>query len=143
MNARNLTLGMIVVLVAATAFIATFGFRDPGIERTGPAFLPRLYTGALILLGLTLALSRRPSTDAGGAPARSLVGMAIGAVYVVALPWLGFVLSTLVLAPSMLAYVGVRSPWVLILLPLGLVGFIQLFFTVLLGIEVLPGQLWQ
>jgi putative tricarboxylic transport membrane protein len=98
---RALSAGM--ALFGAALFAASYRFARPlDISReVGPAFAPRLF--ALVLIALAVAALLRPGAVHGHARGRpdavTWLAAALFAAYVLALPRLGYVVST----PAMLA----------------------------------------
>lgn len=118
--------GFTVALAGAGLFALTFGIRETEAGLIGASFFPRVSSGVLIALGLALALAARrdPASaaisaeasdaerDDVGEPAsslsRGLVLPAIGFIYVLAMPWIGYLLSTLVAGWAALVLFGAR-----------------------------------
>jgi hypothetical protein len=102
---RDAITGLVVLATSLFFFWATLGLERHPLVPVGPEFYPQLVLGATGFLALLLVLSdvithRRPS--AAMAPtARAnyklvVIAFAIFAIYVIALPYLGFRLATFV-----------------------------------------------
>ncbi|MDE2719333.1 tripartite tricarboxylate transporter TctB family protein [Candidatus Palauibacter polyketidifaciens] len=120
----------------------------------GPAFFPRLL--AVLLMGcaawLAVRAARRPpepdtgrsrGSAAPGAGGRRGARLALGAawiaVFLLAWPRLGTVVSVPLLVAGLMWLTGERSRLVLIAVPLGFAAFIYLVFMVVLGVPLPSG----
>ena len=118
----------------------------------GPAFFPRLL--AVLLMGcaawLAVRAARQPpesgrsrGSAAPGAGGRRGVRLALGAawiaVFLLAWPRLGTVLSVPLLVAGLMWLTGERSRLALIAVPLGFAAFIYLVFMVVLGVPLPSG----
>jgi putative tricarboxylic transport membrane protein len=101
---RDTITGLVVIAASLVLFWATLGLERHPMVPIGPAFYPRIVLGitvlmALALMGLDIAARRRTGAmrHAGVRANYALVigCFAIFAVYVVALPYLGFRIATL------------------------------------------------
>ncbi|MGH7185266.1 MAG: tripartite tricarboxylate transporter TctB family protein, partial [Pseudomonadota bacterium] len=97
--------GLVVLAASLALFAATFGLERHPLVPVGPEFYPRIVLGVsaafAVLLIVADALARRRAIAAPPPQARSnyalvLAAFGIFAGYVVALPYLGFRLATLV-----------------------------------------------
>ena len=107
---RDAITGLVVFATSLLLLLATLGLERHPLVPVGPEFYPRLVLGVTGFLALLLVLSdviahRRPS--AAMAPAARanyklvVIAFAIFAIYVIALPYLGFRLATFVFLMAM------------------------------------------
>lgn len=107
--------GLAVLAASLFLFWATLGLERHPMVPVGPGFYPQLVLSATGLMALALLIwdifVHRRRSSPGPAPALAaprnyrlvVVAFAIFAVYVVALPWIGFRLGTLVFMVAMQA----------------------------------------
>lgn len=110
-----------------------------------------LGTLVLLLLGkavLTSSIARQgdeissAGSRAGTRYLTRAAGMlAIGVVYIVVVPVVGYWLSLLAVIALVASYQGERRDWRLVVISVGGAGIFFLFFVVLLGIDM-PSGLW-
>ena len=127
---RDAVTGLVVLATSLFLFWATLGLQRHPLVPVGPEFYPRLVLGATAFLALLLVVSdviaHRRAREAP-VPAVSsvranytlvVVAFAIFAVYVIALPYLGFRVATLAFLIAMpLAFEpprGARRRWIVI-----------------------------
>jgi ABC-type Fe3+ transport system permease subunit len=128
-------------------------------DGVGPQGLPRIY--AYLLAGLSLVLvvrslrmrrreqeaqrstsdSQRPEPAAKAQLLRPAGVIAIGVAYVVAVPWLGYVVSLAGLIAATSYYLGGGPPRRLVVVALSGATLFWLLFVVLLGIQH-PAGFW-
>jgi putative tricarboxylic transport membrane protein len=123
---RDAITGLVIFATSLFLFWATLGLQRHPLVPVGPEFYPQLVLGATGFLALLLVLSdviarRRPSAAIPAARANYklvVVAFAIFAIYVIALPYLGFRLATfafllampLALEPAR----GARRRWIVV-----------------------------
>jgi hypothetical protein len=95
--------GLVVLATSLLLFWFTLGLKDSPLVPIGPGFYPRIVLGVTAVLGLWLLVGeslakRRAAVAQAVRPdhASVLIHFAVFALYVVALPQLGFRLSTLI-----------------------------------------------
>jgi putative tricarboxylic transport membrane protein len=103
---RDGVAGLAVLAASLVLFALTLDLKDNPMVPVGPGFYPRIVLAltALLSLGLVVAdlLARRKQGPAPAAPgpqaklnyALVAIGFGVCALYVVALPWLGFRIAT-------------------------------------------------
>ena len=151
---RDLGLGSLTLAVAAGYYAMASALPQSGLsDGVGPQGLPEIY--AILLAGLSLVLiarslwrvyKPRPALQAAQEPRVErrvlwrVAGMLlIGVVYVVLVPWLGYVLSLAGLITATTYYQGgLVSRRVVVVAVSGAV-FFWLLFVMLLGIPQPPG----
>ena len=107
MIGRDGLAGLAVAAASLALFWVTLGLERNPLVPIGPAFYPRIVLGITALLGLALLVSdlrRRPPRAPRAAPANlRLVAVSFGvfALYVVALPLLGFRVATFLFAAAL------------------------------------------
>jgi putative tricarboxylic transport membrane protein len=127
---RDAITGLVVFATSLFLFLATLGLERHPLVPVGPEFYPRLVLGATGLLALLLVVSdvvahrrARAATATAASTARAnytlvAIAFAIFAIYVVALPYLGFRLATfafLVAMPLALQPArGARRRWIVV-----------------------------
>jgi Mn2+/Fe2+ NRAMP family transporter len=125
---RDAITGLVVLATSLFLFWATFGLERHPLVPVGPEFYPRLVLGATAFLALLLVVSdvvahRRAQVAPAAPTARAnytlvVIAFAIFAIYVIALPYLGFRVATfafLVAMPLALQPArGVRRRWIVV-----------------------------
>ena len=101
---RDGVAGLAVLAASLVLFALTLDLKDNPMVPVGPGFYPRIVLAltALLSLGLVVAdlLARRQREPATPGPRVKLnyalvaIGFGVSAVYVAALPWLGFRIAT-------------------------------------------------
>jgi hypothetical protein len=125
--------GLAVLAASLFLFWLTLGLRDSPLVPIGPGFYPRIVLGLTAALALALVVSdlldrRRRKPDAAGAN-YAAVGLhfALFALYVLAMPGLGFRLAT----AAYLAAANAFLDW-----PKGTKGWIRVFALALIATAV-------
>lgn len=117
--------GLAVLAASLGLFWATLGLERHPMVPVGPGFYPRIVLGITALMALALVAAdllggrRASAPTAGPGPNYRLVAVVFGifGIYVLALPWLGFRLATLLFLLAMPAALEPpRSPrrWITI-----------------------------
>jgi putative tricarboxylic transport membrane protein len=151
-------LGVALMLLAAVAFwfaldigrTGTGGGHDPG-----PRFFPMLLSTLLFVSGAFQAVwalfqraeSRPADAEAGldkslakSRPHRWLILLAGLIVYVVALTWVGFALSTVAMSAGVMVWLGNRW-WVALTVAVVMVLAVRLLFVVMFRVQLPTGEL--
>ena len=146
--------GLVVVAASLFLFWATLGLKPHPMVPIGPGFYPRIVLGLTAFLGAALfafdVWRRRKGRAARPPETRfnyALVAIAFGvfALYVVALPYLGFRLATfafLLAMPVVLERPRARRRWIAVIL-LAVVGTLVIHYSFELHLKVLlPRGRW-
>jgi putative tricarboxylic transport membrane protein len=90
---RDAALGVVMLAVAGGYYAAASALPTSQLDdAVGPQGLPRAYALVLAVLSVVLIAARgTPQDERGGTLPRVAGMLAIGALYVVAAPWLGYV----------------------------------------------------
>lgn len=144
MKTKDLIASIIVMAMAGFFYYKTFSFPSLAMQETGPAFIPRIYCVALMLLGVILfisALRRAKDTSKKNHEATNRVLIMIGLMilYVFLIPNVGFYLTTLCLVFLFLWLSKIRKKVVLIATPIGAIVFVYLVFHVFLSVQLPRG----
>jgi putative tricarboxylic transport membrane protein len=124
------------VALAAGLYLASRGLDEVAREgQLGPAFWPRLVLAGLGLVCLLKALGewRRAAASDDTEPAGEIsrpklaAGIALIVLYVLATPWLGFMLATAAFIVAFMVLAGARSP--LVVAANAVVGTVVLLYT--------------
>ncbi|TVS12033.1 MAG: hypothetical protein EA419_06255 [Wenzhouxiangella sp.] len=135
-----------VLLTAAIALLVSLEFppRNPA-DPVGSAGLPRLWLGLLIpLAGWQIVLAARETADAIPSnlhTTRLLTVIALFAAYLLLLPVTGYLLTSMIYMPALIAYLGYRRWTVIAALTIGWLVFSELVFQQLLHVD-LPRGPW-
>ncbi len=150
MGRRNVIAALVLLALGAAYAVLTAGLPARTIPNTpGPSFFPWVVTGSLLLLALGLLVQgvrQWPDGPDSQAPesgaARRFVGLAWFAIYLAALPSLGFLLATIpFFAGLMVLYGGARATWLAVAsvaMPVFLFYVFRDGFQILLPLGVLP-----
>ncbi|MCL4205054.1 MAG: tripartite tricarboxylate transporter TctB family protein [Pirellulaceae bacterium] len=151
-------LGVALVVLAVVAFwfasdigrTGTGGGHDPG-----PRFFPLLLSCLLFACGAVQAAwglfrpvivpladgeAESGSTLSESRPHRWFILLAVLTVYVVAIPWVGFSLSTLAMAAGIMVWLGNRW-WVSVIVAVLMVIAVRLLFGILFRVQLPTGEL--
>lgn len=151
-------LAAVLILLAAVALrfagdigrTGTGGGHDPG-----PRFFPVLLSMVLLAFGVVQAVlgivwqtdmgkavveDRAEVPDARRPNRRWLVLLAVLVVYVVAMDWIGFSASTLLMAVGLMVWLGNRW-WASIVIAVLMVVLVRMLFVVLFRVQLPAGQL--
>ena len=132
---------ILLIALAASVVVVTADF-PRGPTETGPAFYPRTIAAlisffALVQLGRSLARESVRSHEIDLAAAKRVAGAFLLVVlYVLLLPWLGFVLSTVAFLAVSMRYSGVTSPLRLAGVSVGLTLLLYYTFVVFLRVPL-------
>jgi putative tricarboxylic transport membrane protein len=133
----------IFILIAVFVFISIG--RLPYVETTdkvGPRIYPWLVSGLLVVLSGLLLTGRAPSHKHAditlqGVLRRFLPLLSICCLYCVALPYLGFMISTVTLLIASFYLLGERKHWLNVLIAVCCTVATYLLFSTALGIELM------
>ena len=150
MGRRNVIAALVLIAFGAAYAVLTAGLPSRTIPNTpGPSFFPWVVTGSLLVLALGLLVQgvrQWPVAFASegqesGSP-RRLAGLAWFAIYLAALPSLGFLPATIpFFAGLMVLYGGARAIWLAVAsvaMPVFLFYVFRDGFQILLPLGVLP-----
>ena len=151
-------LGIALVLLGASAFWFALGIGRTGTgggHDPGPRFFPVLLSLVLVVFGALQAVlgAYRPLDVGSAAPQASgdlsdaapptgrwLVMLAVLVVYVLAMGWIGFSASTLLMAVGLMIWLGNRW-WVAVFVAVVMVAVVRLLFVVLFRVQLPAGEL--
>lgn len=138
---RDAITGLVVLAASLAFFWGTLGLERHPMVPVGPAFYPRIVLGITAAMGLMLfvvalaarrkSAAARPAAPSGLRYGLVVAAFAVFAVYVVALPWLGFRIATFAFMVGMQSLLEPpRSPrdWVLMLL-VALAATVAIYFA--------------
>lgn len=147
MKVQNMVLGVILIIVAAFFYAMTLDFPNLNLNDTGPAFLPRIYCGLLVLFGVILFIQgirdKSEKKEKEKTLGYALASMGIVLAYIIIMPIIGFYIATVLLVLALLLFSRVRSKIVLISVPIGTVLFIFIIFVKLLKVSIPVGSLFS
>lgn len=161
---RDLVAAIALLVITGVFFVASFDIREPDYGQLGPAVWPRIILGILGVLSLVYlvqTLRRGPSDEAGADNSQSPTEadgatsgsgswrnvawcFALFLAYLLALPWLGMLLSGMLFVFLLLTVLGGWTPRLLALhgvIALGTVGGMWALFTYGLGVLLPTGDL--
>ncbi len=132
---------LIIYIVTFSFFIQSFSMvKDSGL-------FPRLISGVLIFLNTLYALEIYRGIDnkkkkKDDIVTSKLVGIiALSALYVVVVNFLGYVITTLIYLPATMKYLGITNKKVIVLVSVISVVVIYLCFVILLDVPIPTGIL--
>jgi len=145
-NASRLALPLVCVAAGNVILAMTFAF--PVVEEAGPDLVPRLWVGLLALVALWIALtdSRRLPTESepdGRQVWQVLRFSLLLGLYLVLLPWIGYLLTTGLFLVTAMVILGERRPIMLTSVTAGWLLFSYLVFVKLLYVQLPAGRLLQ
>lgn len=139
--------GTVLVGMCALGFYATTFFREVPAslsQNVPPTFFPRLVLAVMAILSVSLVVlgSRRPGTQFEKPPRSVLVTAVLLSTAVVLLPYLGMLVTVLLVAIVLPLYWGERRTVSIAALALGLPLAIHLIFGIGLRMRFPKGILW-
>ncbi|MGI9424941.1 MAG: tripartite tricarboxylate transporter TctB family protein [Hyphomicrobiaceae bacterium] len=148
MNVRNLIAGLVLAVVAGVYAFLIDGIPDRTLPNTpGPSFMPWLIACALGILSLALVAQGvigLLGTSAGvqgqtdiSVDSKAVLLLALLAIYVVAIPYAGFLYASVVFFVGAMVLFGARNPVVIIVSSIAIPLCLQYLFRHLFSI-VLP-----
>lgn len=140
---NNLIISLIIMGIALLFFYQTYSFPNVNTQDTGPAFMPRIYAGVLMLLGIFLFFSSFKSVEESQEKNTNLVFIIMGIlfIYILLIPIIGFYIVTPIYLFVFLWIVAVRNVIVLISIPIITTSLVFLFFQKLLNVPIPLGLL--
>lgn len=147
MKVPHIVSGIISICLGSLFYYFTLDFPELKTTDTGAAFLPRIYSGLLILFGVILliqGLRDRTETAKGVQTVKfALITMVIVLAYILIIPYIGFYIATVLTIFGLLFFSRVRKAITLICVPIGAVLFIFLVFEKLLKVTIPMGSLFS
>ena len=159
---KDAVLGLITLAVAIAYYLAADAIPETVLgDAVGAAGLPKLYAYALAAFSLALIVrggrqsavssrqwavgsgqeeGRQPAAGSRQSVLRAAGVVLLGVVYIVIVPWVGYMPAIGVLIGATAYYEGVRNRWAAIVAVCG-AAFFWLLFVQLLGIAQ-PAGLW-
>lgn len=134
-------------MIAGFFYSLTFQFPETATQDVGPAFMPRVYCGLIVLLGGLLIIqgfrdqSKKEGTERTIGYALATMGFVL--LYLILIPYLGFYLSTALFVFALLVFSKVRNKMALISVSLGTPLFIFVVFEKLLKVAIPLGSLFS
>ncbi len=149
MGRRNVIAAFVLLALGVAYAVLTTQLPDRTIPNTpGPSFFPWVVTGSLLVLAAGLLVqgvrqwSDGPGTALDNGSARRTAGLVWFALYLAALPGLGFLVAGIpFFAGLMMLYGGARGVWVAVAsvaMPVFLFYAFRDGFQILLPLGVLP-----
>lgn len=142
-NTSPKLLGGAIALAGGGAILAAFAI-GLGASAWGPRTLPMLAGAVMLVAGLAVMaeqpVTTRPATP--GREANAVWLVALAALYVLAIGWVGYIVATALAAPAFLWLFGVHTMGRLIAGAILAPAFLHIFFFELLGIFP-PRAVWD
>ena len=121
MHARRELIAAVVMIGLGIGYgVLTAGLPERTMPNTpGPRFFPWIITASLLVLSVAMLVRawRRLASEVdaglGVVPGRGAVAFGAFAIYVVALPWVGFLAATMPFFAILMALFGERRWWLL------------------------------
>ena len=142
--AARVALPLLCVAGGGVVLAMTFAF--PVVEEAGPDLVPRLWIALLTLVGLSIAWTewRRPPPDSK--PDRRHVRQVLRfsillVLYLVMLPWIGYLVTTGLFLVTAMIMLGERRPVTVLGVTVGWLVFSYLVFVKLLYVQLPAGRL--
>ncbi|SEH41852.1 Tripartite tricarboxylate transporter TctB family protein [Halobacillus karajensis] len=147
MNRPNLFIGVILIIGCSIYFYETMSFPSSDLQMTSPAFIPRVYCILLFILSAFLIAGSFKREEGGGGSRppflHSLMAMGMTSLYIIAIPFLGFYITTVLFIVALLYFAKVKNYAVLTSIPIGTLAFLYLFFVKVLNVGLPVGSLFQ
>jgi putative tricarboxylic transport membrane protein len=149
MKTANLVSSFIAIIIAAIFFIMTFQFKEIEVQDTGPAFMPRLYAGILVILAILLIINsikantKEQENDSSSNFKLVFITMVLMIALLIFIPIIGFYISAPIVIFIFLKICRQKSLFLLLGLPVGVVFFVYLLFEKLLLVPIPTGSIFQ
>ena len=144
MREKNIAAGLAFLAIGLVYGYLTTGLPERTLPNTpGPSFLPWIITVCFLLLGgilLAQGLWTAPGGDAeppsgpGGGRRRAKIGLLFIGGYLIALPYLGFLLATPLVFGGLMHTAGERRPLLIAAFAIAVPVFLYVLFQVLFQI---------
>ena len=144
MKKGNLILAGVSILLAAATIVRSVSYPAGQDGIPGPGFFPIIIAALMILASVSLVITSlriKPEEDMplkllGADNKRAYLTMAVMIVYVIAMPLLGFCVSSFLLLFGMIRWLSSYKPLVCALVAAAVVGMIYVVFGVVLGVSL-------
>ncbi|NEU30191.1 tripartite tricarboxylate transporter TctB family protein [bacterium LRH843] len=145
MKKVNMYSGLVVILIAAIFYSMTLSFPVQAVEETGPAFIPRIYSGILIFLGILLVIQSLREKNELERVNMMTISLVIGLVfvYVFFIQFIGFYIATFLFLVTFLWFMKVRKMAVLLGVPISVMLVVFIFFQKILVVPIPLGSLFS
>ncbi|MBQ2062881.1 MAG: tripartite tricarboxylate transporter TctB family protein [Oscillospiraceae bacterium] len=155
MKKYNYIISAVMIAIAGYVFYETskYQFAEGAVGQKNPAMWPRFLAILLIILSVLLIIEtifkkqteeekKTKVIDWGSAGMKKVYLMVgIVALFVLLMQVIGMLLALLVCLPLMMLLMGCKNKLMLIIYPLGLVGFCYVFFELIMTVT-LPPPIW-
>ena len=156
MKRGDFVAGAIGVTISGGALYIASDFPADVVMKIGPAFFPDMLAGLLLVCSAALMVSAALAKPvAARAPeeasvrglsldngiVRALITVAAVIAFTLALRPVGFILTSVVFLTAMMGLLGMRKPWLMLAVAVGVTGGIYLIFEKLLALSLPAGVL--
>lgn len=146
MKVPHIASGIVSIFIGGFFYFLTMDFPELNNTETGPAFLPRIYCGLLVVFGLILfiqgILDKNKEVKKEKTFLFALLSMGIVCLYIVVMPYVGFYISTALTLVALLLFSKIRSILTLVSVPVGALLFVYVVFELLLKVQIPSGSLF-
>lgn len=147
MRTANIISSFIAVGIALLFYVMANQFKDIPVQDTGPAFMPQLYAGILVILAILLFINSIKAKDNSKSSSTNsklvFLTMLLITLLISLIPVLGFYIVTPLAVVAFLLMCKEKNLFILIGLPLGIVLFIYVLFQKLLLVPIPLGKIFQ
>jgi len=147
MRTANIISSFIAVGIALLFYVMANQFKDIPVQDTGPAFMPQLYAGILVILAILLFINSIKAKDNSKSSSSNsklvFLTMLLITLLISLIPVLGFYIVTPLAVVAFLLMCKEKNLFILIGLPLGIVLFIYVLFQKLLLVPIPLGKIFQ
>lgn len=144
-NIPNLISGIIVTVLGLSFLILSFGINTNSSDIFNASFMPKIYTILIILFGVTIIINsfkNKLNTQSAKEYKGPIMTMFLVVIYVIAIPIIGYYLSTIIMIFSFLLIIRFENKVLLILTPFIASGLVYVIFEILLKVPIPAGSLF-
>lgn len=144
MKIANLIGSLVGMAVAVFFFYHTFAFPVVQSQETGPAFMPRIFAVALMILSIILLIQSFFTKEKAPETKMKMIGLTMGIVliYLLLIPTLGFYSSTILFVLVLILITKLKKPILLVVIPVAVPLFVFVFFEKMLRVPIPTGILF-
>lgn len=144
MRKVNIISSLIAMAIAIFFYYNTLDFPSIKSTETGADFMPKIFSGGLMILGIILFVQSFFTKEKSPEEKMNMIALTAGIllIYLFFIQLLGFYSSTILFMIALLLITKVRKMTILIFVPVGISFFIFIFFEKMLKVPIPSGFLF-
>jgi len=144
-NIPNLISGLVVTGLGIIFLILSFGISTNSNDIFNASFMPKIYTILIILFGILIIINsfkNKINNQTVKEYKGPIMTMLLVIIYIMAIPLIGYYLSTIIMIFTFLFIVKFKNRFLLILTPFIASGLVYVIFEMLLKVPIPTGSLF-